>query len=69
MTGFQKSDAPREKQADLKIHRTKNYTVVWNDTARVWEAYRLDGGRLVWIGAYDTIPEANHACHRDEWKV
>lgn len=53
----------------LPAYKTRNnYEVVWDGSARVWEAYRLENGAMIWIGAYDTVQEANQACHKDEWR-
>jgi hypothetical protein len=53
----------------LPVCKTRNnYDVIFDSSAQVWEAYRLENGEMVWIGAYDTVQEANHACHKDEWE-
>lgn len=56
--------------SQLPVYKTRNnYEVIWDGSARVWEAYRLENGAMVWIGAYDTVQEANQACHKDEWSA
>jgi hypothetical protein len=45
-----------------------NYEVCYDDTAGVWEAYRVERGQWIWIGAFDTVQEANEATHKDEWR-
>ena len=43
------------------------YEVRFDDQACVWEAFRFECGQYVWIGAFDTVQEANEAAHKDEW--
>jgi hypothetical protein len=58
----------KDTEDKMKVHTTKRaYEVMFDESAGVWEAYRLKSGVLIWLGAFDTVQEANDACHKDEW--
>ena len=47
-----------------KTAAAAGYEVCWDDSAAVWEAYKVDGDQWIWIGSFETRAEAIAATHK-----